>query len=151
MKINSRTKEMGRFIGFTKEQGGMASIPTVVVLMLLIVSVGALVASISISDTVSVSETNNSGRALNYAQLGAKDALQRIVRNKDYTGSYEIEMVSGGCVMPYSACATMTVDSGSSPKIINAEGRVKDIKRKIQVEVNLDNNGLITSYDWQEF
>jgi hypothetical protein len=137
-------------VDYNIKKEGMASIPTVIVLMILIMSVGALIASISISDNVSVSDTNNSGRALNYAQLGAKDALERIVRNKDYSGTYSIETVSGGCSNSFSGCATITVDSGSSPKIISVEGRVVEIKRKIQVDVNLDSNGLITGYTWNE-
>lgn len=132
------------------DKPGMASIPTVIVLIILIISIGVLISSISISDIVSVSDTNNSGRALNYAQLGAKDALERLARNKDYSGSYSIAMTTNGCDAAYSACATVVV-SGSSPKVINAEGRVKDLKRKIQVNVNLDAKGLVTSYDWQEF
>ena len=129
---------------------GVASIPTIMVLMILILSAGALIASISISDNISVSDTNNSDKALNYAQLGAKDALERIVRNKDYSGSYSIDVTSGGCSSPYQACSSVLIDSGVSPKIINVEGRVRDIKRKIQVNVNLDDNGLITGYSWQE-
>ena len=135
---------------FSYNQTGMASIPTVLVLMALIISVGVLISSISISDNASVSDTNNSGRALNYAQLGAKDALERIVRNKDYVGSYSVSIVNGGCVDPYNACANVVVGAGSNPKIINVEGRSKDLKRKIQVDVTLDSNGLITSYNWKE-
>lgn len=135
---------------YKKNQPGMASIPTIIVLMALIISAGALIASISISDNISVSDTNNSGRALNYAQLGAKDALERIARNKDYSGTYSIDTVSGGCSGIFSGCAAINVDSGSNPKIINVEGRKEDIKRKIQVKVNLDENGLILNYDWQE-
>jgi len=134
----------------TYNQSGVASIPTILVLMALIISAGALIATISISDNISVNDTSNSGRALNYAQLGAKDALERVTRNKDYSGSYVIEIVSGGCSGIYSGCASVSVSSGSAPKIINVEGRKEDIKRKIQVDVNLDENGLILNYDWQE-
>lgn len=136
---------------FPIEKSGIASIPTVIVLMILTISIGALLASISLSDTISVSDTNNSSRALGYAQLGAKDALERIVRNKDYSGSYTISLVSNGCSGSYPGCATLEVDAGTSLKIIKSEGRIQDIKRKIQVDVNLDSSGLITSYDWQEF
>ncbi len=137
-------------IRYNKNQSGIASIPTILVLMALIISVGALIATISISDNISVNDTNNSGRALNYAQLGAKDALERIARNKDYSGSYSIEIVSGGCSGIFSGCASVNVSSGLAPKIINIEGRKEDIKRKIQVDVNLDENGLILNYDWKE-
>jgi hypothetical protein len=132
------------------QKSGMASIPTVIVLMALILSVGALIASISVSDNTSVAESNNSEKALNYAQLGAKDALEKIVRNKDYVGSYDLDVISGGCAASTVNCAVITVGAGSNPKIINIEGQMGDTKRKIQVDVNLDDNGLITGYSWQE-
>lgn len=129
---------------------GVASVPTVIVLMALIVSAGVVISSISISDNLSVSQSNNSDKALNYAQLGAKDALERVVRNKDYTGAYNLELVSGGCVDPFIGCVSVTVNPDSNPKIINSEGQMGEVKRKIQVNVNLDENGLITNYAWQE-
>lgn len=129
---------------------GVASIPTVFVLIALIVSAGVIISSISISDNSSVSQAGNSDKALNYAQLGTKDALEKIVRNKDYSGSYNLEMVSGGCVDPFKGCVNVVVDTGSNPKIINSEGQMGEVKRKIQVNVNLDDNGLITNYTWQE-
>jgi len=129
---------------------GIASIPTVMVLMALILSAGVVISAISISDNLSVAQANDSGKALNYAQLGAKDALERVVRNKDYTGSYNLEIVSGGCTDPFLGCASITVNSASNPKIITVSGQITNVIRKIQVNVNLDSNGLITNYTWQE-
>lgn len=129
---------------------GIASVPTVMVLIALIVSAGVIISSISISDNMSVSQSGSSDKALNYAQLGAKDALEKIVRNKDYSGSYNLEIISGGCTGDVKGCSSVTVDTGSNPKIINSEGRLGEVIRKIQVNVNLDDNGLITNYAWQE-
>jgi len=131
-------------------QPGVASIPTVMVLIALIISAGVVISSISISDNTSVGQSNNSDKALNYAQLGTKDALERIVRNKDYVGTYSLDTVSGGCVDPFKGCVSVTVNAGNNPKIINSEGQMGDVKRKIQVNVSLDDNGLITNYSWQE-
>lgn len=130
---------------------GIASVPTVMVLIALIISAGVIISSISISDNASVSQTNDSNRALNYAQLGSKDALEKIVRNKNYAGSYNLEMTGNGCLEPFKGCVSVTVDTGSNPKIINSEGRLGEVIRKIQVNVSLDDNGLITDYTWQEF
>ena len=129
---------------------GIASIPTVMVLMALILSAGIVISSMSVSDNLSVAQSNNSDKALNYAELGAKDALERIVRNKDYTGSYNLELLSGGCANPYSGCVVVSVNAASTPKIITSEGQMGDVKRKVQVNVDLDANGLITNYFWQE-
>lgn len=133
------------------KKSGAASIPTVIVLLALIMSAGVVISSLSISDNLSVNQTTNSDKALNYAQLGTKDALERVVRNKNYTGSYQIEIVSGGCSGSFSGCVNINVSSGSNPKIINSEGRLGDVIRKIQTDVNLDSNGLITNYNWKEY
>jgi hypothetical protein len=137
------------------DKPGIASIPTVIVLLALILSAGALIASISISDNLSVSESNNSDKALNYAQLGAKDALEKVARNKDYaTSSSLLNIVSGGCTSPYRGCASTSVaiKTSTTTQIISW-GLLGDSIRKIQVDVNLDpnGNGLISSHAWQEF
>jgi hypothetical protein len=129
---------------------GIASVATVVVLMVLIISAGALIASLSLADNLSVSGRNTSNRALDSARSGAKDALERIARQRDYTATYELETIPSGCAVPYNGCANIIVSPGLSPKTINVEGRVGDLKRKIQVDVNLDVDGLITGYSWQE-
>lgn len=129
---------------------GIASLPTILVLMALIISVGIFISAISLSDSSAVSGLNSSNQALNFAQSGAKDALEKIVRDKDYAGSYLVALMPDGCTEPYAGCATVNVTAGVSPKIITAEGRLGDLKRNIQVDVNLDVNGLIIDYDWQE-
>lgn len=131
-------------------QKGFASIPTVIVILILIVSIGVLISSISVADNLTVSGLLDSNKALNFAQSGAKDALEKIARNKDYNGSYNMEMVAGGCSGAYAGCAAVNVNSDSSPKIVTVEGRVGSMKRKIQVNAVLDSSGLITSYSWQE-
>lgn len=136
------------------DKPGVASIPTVIVLMALILSVGVMIASISFSDNLSINETNNSNKALDYAQLGANNALERIARNKNYaTSSSFIDIVAGGCNAPYQGCASTSVTILSTTTEIISWGVVGNSIRKIQVNANLDpsGNGLITGYDWQEF
>jgi hypothetical protein len=133
-----------------REKPGIASVASVVVLMILIISAGALIASLSIADSLSVGGRTASNKALDFARSGAKDALERIARQRDYTGAYSLETVAAGCSEPYAGCASVVVNPGLSPKVINIEGRIGNLKRKIQVAVNLDSDGLIINYDWQE-
>lgn len=137
-------------ISYNLDRPGIASVATVIVLMILIISAGALIAVLSISDNISASGRNASNQALDFARSGAKDALERIARQRDYVGTYVLELAPAGCTAPYNGCVNIVVSAGLSPKTINAEGQVKNLKRKIQVDVNLDADGLITSYDWRE-
>ncbi|MFA5000350.1 MAG: hypothetical protein WC545_03250 [Patescibacteria group bacterium] len=134
---------------FKKEQAGLASLPTVLVLIALIISVGVFVSAVSVSDNLSVSGAGASDRALNYARSGARDALERIARNKDYVGDYDIAAVPDGCLEPFSGCVSVSVAAGN-PKMISAAGRAGDFIRKIQVAATLDADGLILDYDWTE-
>ena len=133
-----------------REKPGIASVASVVVLMILIISAGALIASLSLADSLSVGGRNTSNKALDFARSGAKDALERIARQRDYTGAYSLELAADGCSEPYAGCASVVVNPGLSPKTVSVEGRVGNLKRKIQVAVNLDPDGLIIDYDWQE-
>jgi hypothetical protein len=134
---------------FKKEQAGLASLPTVLVLIALIISVGVFVSAVSVSDNLSVSGAGASDRALNYARSGARDALERIARNKDYVEDYDIAAVPDGCAEPFYGCVSVNVAAGN-PKMISTVGRAGDFIRKIQVAATLDADGLVLDYDWTE-
>jgi hypothetical protein len=140
-------------IKINTKKPGIASIPVIMGLTILMIAVGLFIASISLSDSLSTTNLGTSNQALNFAQAGAKDALQKIARNKDYytTTTSTIETISGGCATTtYLGCASVTVSASSSPKVIISEGRIGDIRRSIQVNLNVDDDGLFTSYTWQE-
>ena len=135
---------------------GVASLPTVIVLMILILAIGVGIAAMSFSENIISMGQKQSSAALLYAEAGARDALIRIARNKNYsTSAYQLVFVTDGCLAD-EGCATITVSTGVvsslDPKIINSEGRVRSNFRKIKVEVVLDSfsNGEIVSAKWQE-
>lgn len=128
---------------------GMASLPTVIALSMLIMIVGILITSVSVAENISTAGSMNSDKALAYAEAGANDALERLVRNKNYVGAYSLDMIANGCDTQFTGCSAVEVGAGNNPKVITSLGRVGATYRKIQVEVNLDSNGLITNYSWQ--
>ncbi len=137
------------------EKKGVASIPLVMSLLLLIVSVGIFISLVSLSDSLSSSEGEKSNIALEYAKNGAQEALMRIARKPCYQCSdeFEIEMISGGCAGDIKGCSFVTYSPSvlptSSQMIINANGQVEQVVRSIKVDVNLDTYGKIVNYDWQ--
>ena len=138
-------------------QNGVATIPTVLAMVVLIVAISAGLAAMSISDILASHGFFQSGKAFFYAEAGARDALMRIARNKNYncaapsSGCYQIEFLTGGC-SNNDGCAKITVSAAASPKVIVSEGRVKGNIRKVQVNVTFDAsaNGKIESASWQE-
>jgi Tfp pilus assembly protein PilX len=136
-----------------KKIDGVASLPTVVALAGLILVIGLGMAAISFSENIIAASSWNSSKAFSYAESGAYDALEKIVRNKKYSAvsAYQIEFVSNGCTTN-DGCAIITVDTASDPKIITSEGHAGNVTRKLQVSVTFDDssNGQINTASWQE-
>ncbi|MEK9154832.1 MAG: hypothetical protein AAB596_02080 [Patescibacteria group bacterium] len=138
-------------------QKGAATLPTIIALTILILAVGIGITAVSFTESFISAGQNQSTRALFYAEAGARDALMRIARNKNYyctspsAGCYQIDFVSSGC-STNEGCAKITVSDASSPKVIISEGRVNSNIRKVQADVYFDAafNGEINNIQWQE-
>lgn len=138
---------------------GVIALPAVLALSIIILALIIGISAMTFNEGFVSLGGVQSAKALNYADVGARDALLRIGRNKNYnctapalpTGCYQIDTVANGCATN-EGCARVTVDNGTSPKIINVEGRATSFTRKIQVNVTFDAslNGEITSTQWQE-
>lgn len=131
---------------------GVATIPIILALTILIVAVGLAISTVAFNEVFIAQDFSRSSQALVYAEAGARDALMKITRNGKYTTSpdYKIEFVTNGCTAPYDGCATITVASETSPKTITSEGRVQNNIRKVRVTVTLDNDWIVTGTAWQE-
>lgn len=134
---------------------GVASLPTILALAILILAIGIGVTSVSFTESLISAGQNQALKAFIYAEAGANDALERIARNKNYSGNYTIDFVSNGC-SDNEGCAAITVTGGAGsiadPKIITSNGRVKSNIRKIRVDVVFDSslNGEISTTTWRE-
>lgn len=137
------------------DKSGVASIPLVMGLLILIISVGLFISSISLSDSLSSSNQEKSNLALSYAQLGVREALVRITRFPCYdcSNNFQIEMVANGCMPGLPGCVTVEYTPATVPTssevIITSQGDINDVIKRVQVNVNLDAYGKIISYTWQ--
>jgi hypothetical protein len=131
-------------------QSGIASLPTVMVLSLMIIIIGILITTLSFNENSTANSWNKSARALSYAEIGAKDALMKLARNKNIATSTELSLVVGGCTTPFAGCASTTIATSSGKTIITSSGRVEEVTRRVVVESEVDANGLIASSTWQE-
>lgn len=136
---------------------GIATLPTVVVLGILILAIGIAMTALTFTESFISVGQNQSSKALYYAEAGARDALMRISRDKNFTTStpYQISFVASGCV-DKSGCADVTVSAGTGavgdPKIINSKGQSGINLRQIEVSVFFDValNGQIATTTWRE-
>lgn len=137
------------------DKSGIASIPLVMGLLILIISVGLFISSISLSDSLSSSDQEKANLALGYAKTGAQEALMRISRMpcNQCSDNFQLEMVSGGCAGNMGSCVNISYAPAKLPTsseiIINSEAEVNTIVKRVQVNANLDSYGKIVSYTWQ--
>lgn len=140
---------------------GVATLPTVIVLGILTLAIAVGVTTVAYNESFISQGIGQSSRALFYAEAGARDALIKIARDKNYTCSsadcYTIDFSASGCSLG-NDCAKVSVSTGTgatgNPKIITSKGIMKSSTRTLQVSVILDsgtpNNGEITSASWSE-
>lgn len=141
------------------QQCGLASLPTVMAITILILAIGIGISAVSFSEILITSGHQQSAQAFVYAEVGARDALIKISRNKNFTCAsedcYLLDSVPAGC---YSGegCAKVSVSAGvgsvADPKVITSKGIVNINIRRIQVDVVYDAslNGEIASTTWRE-
>ena len=131
---------------------GLASLPTVIALAALILTVGVSVGAVAFSENLAALKASQSPRALFFAESGAQDALQKIVRNKNFTTStYQIEFATNGCTN-YDGCAIISVGATANGRSVTSTGQYKTSIRKINVQItwDADSHGEISSQTWRE-
>lgn len=144
---------------------GIAALPTMMILGMLTLIIVIGITSVTFSELFISQSSSQSFRSLYYAETGARDALQKISRNKNYscttTDCYSIDFATNGCSL-VTGCAKVSVSAAAgdtaNPKIIISKGIMNSSVRTMQVSVILDNGtndptlqyGLITSVTWKE-
>lgn len=141
---------------------GIATLLTVIVIGMMALAVVVSITSVALNELLISQGQAQSANALFYAESGARDALVRIVRDKNYTCSttdcYSIDYVTNGCANNTN-CAKVSVSAnvGTTPnlsKIITSKGIMKASTRTVQVTVILDgglaDQGQVTSTTWTE-
>lgn len=144
---------------------GIATLPTIIMLGMMSLAVVVSVTSLALNELLISQGASQSANALFYAEAGARDALVRIARNKNYTCAsvdcYSIDFITNGCANN-TDCAKVSVSTGvgttADKKIITSRGIMKSSIRKMEVRVELDGgttdvalqNGQITSTTWTE-
>ena len=141
-----------------KADEGMALLATVVVVLLILVAVGLSMISLGIFEGFMAESQRASDEAYAAAQSGAKDAMMRIARNKNFATStgYFIPSDPSNCSLYGStACAKVIVEKDSASvcsqsisagqDCVISLGTLSNSARKVEVILNVNaTNGKIT-------
>lgn len=129
--------------------------PTIIALTVIILAMGVGITSLALTESLISAGQKQSSQAFLYAEAGARDALVKIARNKNYADCYSIPFATNGCTDD-TGCAIISVSAGvgseGDPKIIISKGQVRNNIKKLQVNVIFDSssNGEIATTTWQE-
>ncbi|MBI4993400.1 hypothetical protein HZC33_00350 [Candidatus Wolfebacteria bacterium] len=130
------------------KESGVAALPTIVIISMIILVVGIGVASSGFVEGLSSFGELENKKALFAAEAGAMDAFKRIGKNIN-CNSGGTPNCSNYSLIIGDATAMVSV-SGSGVKTIISNGQVGFKKAKIQVIVSIDANGKITQTSWQQ-
>ncbi len=142
---------------------GVASLPTILVVVFLILVVAISISVLAFNESSSSSSQSNTVSAQQYAEAGARDALEQIAINKAYSvptsTPYAISFVADGCnASSTRGCAEVSVVNGTgygtalNPILITSVGTVDSNSIEVQVNVILDPSlyGQIATTTWKE-
>lgn len=107
--------------------------------MIIAITLTTTAVAVMVSNSLSVTRSEQNIQALEIAEAGAQNALVRLLRATNYTG--ETLAVGDGNV-------TVTV-SGTNMKTIKSVGTIANFSRTIQVSVTIT-NGVLAVTSWAE-
>lgn len=148
-----------------KSNRGVAMLPTVMILGVMSLAITLGITAVALTESFISQGSTQSSRALFYAEAGARDALVKIARKKNYSCTpedcYSIDFSTNGCTLN-NDCARVSVSAGAGttldPKIVTSKGVMRSSTRTLQISVILDNgtitpgnqHGAITETTWTE-
>lgn len=135
---------------------GVATLPTVMVMGVMALAVAVGLTSVALNESFISQGSGQSSRALFYAEAGARDALIRIARNKNFaTSSYATYFSTDltTCAAGNNGCALVSVaTTTTTTSVATSTGYMKSSQRTIVVNVTLssDDYGTIATTTWRE-
>ena len=138
-KKGFRGEEIPHCLVLQKE--GIIALPTIIIISLIVMLIGVGLAGTGFIETLVGLGAYESEQALYIAEAGAQDAYKRLVRNKNCACNYSLAIGVGS--------VTITV-SGTNPKIVRAEGRVRNKRRTIQIILSWNAHDRVAHGGWRE-
>ncbi|TSC78587.1 MAG: hypothetical protein G01um101433_148 [Parcubacteria group bacterium Gr01-1014_33] len=134
---------------YIKEKNGLAALPTVVVIAIIVLVAGLGVLGTGMVENALTFGEKESREALYAAETGAHDATLRLLRNKDCNNG-GTPSCSSYALAVGDASVNVTVVGATSPKIIASTGVRQNKTRQIKVTAEIDSNNKVTITSWVE-
>lgn len=138
-------KYQNKKIFLKNQKKGMALLPLIIVLSLVIIAIGSAMMTSGFIESLTTKSEIESKKSFFYSDSGVEDALLKTARNKDFTGTWSLPVPSG------ASSSVSTTSTKPGYRNIESSADVFQKKRKIQTDVEInENTGKIESINWQE-
>lgn len=128
---------------------GVAALPTIILIAMVILLAAVGVSSSGfIEGLISYGELE-SKKTLFAAEVGARDAFERVVRSKRCNIDASPSCSSYSLIVD-DATASIVVSGSGNVRTIVSTGQIGVIKSKIQVEISFDANDKATQTSWKQ-
>jgi len=141
---------MNKFSGRGFNEKGAMALSSIMVLAAILLALGLAMASSGFIQSNIAFNQDKSNMAFYLAETGARDAMQRVARNKNYNNAgYTLNFTNGNA----NVTVNKDVPAAERTEILSA-GVVGSNTKKIRVVLNTnagnDGNGKITVVSWEE-
>lgn len=137
-----------KYLQFIRPEKGASVLVSVVVIMVLLISVSLTIAALGLGEINISTNDKEAKEALSNAEAGVKDALIKVVRNRNFQAlspGYELQLTKG------TATIEVIKDIPSQNKdTVYSTGNVNDKKRRIEAILNIDSKGKVTIDSFKE-
>ena len=133
---------------------GAASLLTILAVASLTLVIGITLSSTGFIESSAVGGQVKTDEIFIAAQAGAKDALMRLARDKNYTspGGYSLSVGSASVIItveniPLSSCYG---GIGSNQACVVSIASLDNKSRRVEMILNIDSGGKITQVSWKD-
>ncbi len=131
------------------EKGAMA-LSSILALSIILLALGLAMSFTSFIENNIVYNQNKASNAFYVAEAGARDAIEKVVRNKNFSnGGYSLAMAGGSATI----VVNKDVPAAERTEILStgvSGANTKKIRVVLNTDANNDNNGKVTIESWEE-
>lgn len=133
-----------------KSEKGAAALVSVLTILIILLSLGMAIAFSGYIQNDTAANQNRAARAFYAAEAGIKDATQKITRDKNYdSAGYNLQVENSGAYVVVTILSSPTQLTPGQTQIISA-GKSENNTKKIEMIVDVDNNGKVMFNNWEE-
>lgn len=133
-----------RLLNQIKKSKGLATIPTIIILSLVILAIGASMMTSGFIESLMSKTAIEVQESFYLSDSGIDDALLKIARDKN------LGVIPGNWSLPTLGSSTITVSGDATTRVINSLGIISEKQKNLKTNVTLNEYGQITATSWEE-